>query len=114
MPNKGEHHRIMLAIDYFAAWYQCPMKLKLPLAAKVEIDRWGISTAGVDWVEGEVDYLNSPFYLNMTQDPEMYIRQTEKGVEDWRARLTGVYEFDKGVVTEQNWYTSDEAVSVKA
>ena len=71
----------MLAIDYFAAWYQCPMRLTLPLAAKAEIDCWGISTAGVDWVDGEVDYLNLPFYLNMTQDPEMYIRQTEKGVE---------------------------------
>ena len=42
----------------------------------------GISTAGVDWIDGEVDYLNLPFYLNMTQDPEMYIKQTEKGVED--------------------------------
>jgi hypothetical protein len=24
--------------------------------------------------------------------------------------LTGVYEFDKGVVTAQNWYTPDELV----
>jgi hypothetical protein len=114
MPNKSDHHRIMLAIDYFAAWYQCPMRLTLPLAAKAEIDCWGISTAGVDWVDGEVDYLNLPFYLNMTQDPEMYIKQTEKGVEDWRARLTGVYEFDKGIVTEQNWYTPDELVVAEA
>ena len=72
----------MLAIDYFAAWYQCPMRSTLPLAAKAEIYLWGISTAGVDWVDGEVYYLNLPFYLNMTQDPEMYIKQTEKGVED--------------------------------
>jgi hypothetical protein len=114
MPNKSDHHRIMLAIDYFAAWYQCPMRLTLPLSVKAEIDQWGISTVGVDWVDGEVDYLNLPFYLNMTQDPEMYIKQTEKGVEDWRARLTGVYEFDKGVATEQNWYTPDAPMASEA
>lgn len=89
------------------------MKLKLPLSAKDEIDQWGISTAGIDWVDGEVDYLNLPFYLNMTQDPEMYIQQTEKGVEDWRARLTGVYNFDKGIVTDQNWYTPDTSMGSK-
>lgn len=50
----------------------------------------------------------------MTQDPEMYIKQTEKGVEDWRARLTGVYEFDTAIVTEQNWYTPDEPVASEA
>lgn len=82
-------------------------KVKLPISAKGEIESWGISTAEIDWVEGEVDYLNLPFYLNMTQDPIMYIQQTEKGVENWRARLTGVYEFDKSVATEQNWWMQE-------
>ena len=114
MPNKSDYHRIMLAIDYFAAWYQCPKRSTLPLAAKAEIDQREISTTGVDWHDGEVDYLNLPFYLNMTQDPEMNIKQNEKRVEDWRARMTGVYEFDKGVVTDQNWYTPDEPVVSEA
>jgi hypothetical protein len=107
MPNKSDNYRIMLAIDYFAAWYQCPMRLTLPSAARSEIESWPISTAGIDWQEGDVDYLNLPFYLNMTQDPSMYIKQTDKGVEDWRARKTGVYEFDKAVVTDQNWWTPE-------
>lgn len=107
MPNKSDHHRIMLAIDYFAQWYQCPMPLKLPLSTKSEVETWGISTAGIDWVDGEIDHLNIPFFLNMTQDPSRYIVQSEKGVEDWRARETGQYEFDKGVVTDQNYWTPE-------
>jgi len=107
MPNTSDHHRIMLAIDYFAEWYQCPMTVELPKAMKKEIEEeWGISTKGVKWVD-KVDHLNQPFYLNMTQDPELYIRQTEKGVEDWRARLTGKFEFDRSEVTDQNYWTPD-------
>lgn len=98
----------MLAIDYFAAWYQCPMKLQLPVAAKKQVEEdWGISTAGIEWVDGEVDSLELPFYLNMTQDPGRYLVQTEKGFEDWRARETGKYEFDRGVVTDQCYWTPD-------
>ena len=108
MPNTGDQHRIMLAIDYFAQWYQCPMTLKLPISKKEEIEReWNISTKGIEWVDGDIDHLNQAFYLNMTQDPSMYIKQTEKGVEDWKARLTGKYNFDKRVVTDQNYWTAD-------
>ncbi|KAK5943512.1 hypothetical protein PMZ80_004520 [Knufia obscura] len=107
MPNTSDHHRIMLAIDYFAEWYQCPMTVELPRAMKKEIEEeWNISTKGVKWVD-KVDHLNQPFYLNMTQDPSMYIRQTEKGVEDWRARLTGKFEFDRAKVTDQNYWTAE-------
>lgn len=108
MPNKSDQHRIMLAIDYFSEWYQCPMTLKLPSSMKHEIgSTWNISTKGIEWVEGDIDYLNQPFYLNMTQDPSRYIVQTEKGVEDWRARLTGKHEFDRTVVTQQNYWTAE-------
>ncbi|ETN37055.1 uncharacterized protein HMPREF1541_08045 [Cyphellophora europaea CBS 101466] len=108
MPNLSDRHRIMLAVDYFAAWYECPMKVRLPLSLKRRVEReWAISTKGIEWVDGEVDYLNQPFYLNMTQDPEMYIRQTEHGFEDWRARATGKYPFDRAKVTEQNYWTPD-------
>lgn len=82
------------------------------MSAKAEIDSWGISTKGVEWVEGEVEYLEMPFYLNMTQDPAMFIRQTEKGVEDWRARETGVFEFDRAVASEENWWTPEPDVEV--
>ncbi len=97
----------MLAIDYFSAWYQCPMKLHLPAASKQHVESWGISTKGINWVEGDFDHLQQPFYLNMSQDPEMYIKQTPEGVEDWRARKTGKFEFDKGEVTDQNYWTPD-------
>ncbi|EMD00061.1 hypothetical protein BAUCODRAFT_45970, partial [Baudoinia panamericana UAMH 10762] len=54
MPNTSSQHRIMLAIDYFAAWYQCPMKLQLPIAARKQVEEdWGISTVGIEWVDGE-------------------------------------------------------------
>lgn len=106
MPNNSDHHRIMLAIDYFAQWYQCPMKIKLPSSMRHEIeDQWNMSTAGVEWVDGEIDHLNQAFYLNMSQDPSMYIVQTKDGVEDWRARLSGKFEFDRGVVSDQNYWT---------
>jgi ectoine hydroxylase-related dioxygenase (phytanoyl-CoA dioxygenase family) len=107
MPNTSDKHRIMLAIDYFAQWYQCPMMLRLPIASKAEVESWGINTAGIEWVEGKFDHLEQPFYLNMTQDPEMYIKQTPQGVEDWRARKTGKFEFDRGVVTDQNYWTPE-------
>lgn len=107
MPNTSQKHRIMLAIDYFAAWYQCPMKLRLPVASKETVERWGINTKGIEWVEGEFDHLEEPFYLNMTQDPEKYIKQTEKGVEDWKARKTGEFKFDRGKVTDQNYWTPE-------
>ena len=71
-----------------------------------KIDR-GISSAGIEWVEGDFDHLEQPFYLNMTQDPSKYIVQTEKGFEDWRARETGKYVFDRGTVTEQNYWTPE-------
>jgi len=109
MPNKSDHCRIMLAIDYFAQWYQCPMTTKLPLSMKEKIEReWeGISTAGVEWVDGELNSLDIPFFLNMTQDPSLYLLQTEKGFEDWRARASGKYEFDTQPVTEQNYWTPE-------
>jgi hypothetical protein len=109
MPNKSDHHRIMLAIDYFAQWYQCPMKTKLPLSMKETIEReWeGISTAGVEWVDGDLNSLDLNFFLNMTQDPSLYLEQTEKGFEDWRARATGEYKFDTKKVTEQNYWTPE-------
>jgi hypothetical protein len=109
MPNKSDHHRIMLAIDYFAQWYQCPMKTKLPLCMKETIEReWeGISTAGVEWVDGDLNSLDLNFFLNMTQDPSLYLEQTEKGFEDWRARATGEYKFDTKKVTEQNYWTPE-------
>lgn len=108
MPNKSDRHRIMLAIDYFAQWYQCPMTLPLPRAAKAEVETWPISTAGIEWVDGDIDSLDQPFRLNMTQDPSRYIVQTEKGVEDWRAREGMGYEFDRGIVTEQNYWTPED------
>ncbi|KPI44918.1 uncharacterized protein AB675_2502 [Cyphellophora attinorum] len=108
MPNTSDHHRIMLAIDYFAQWYQCPMTVQLPRSLKQEIEEvWQVNTAGVEWVDGEVDHLNQAFYLNMTQDPSMYIRQTDKGVEDWRARATGKFNFDRGVVSDHNYWTAE-------
>lgn len=107
MPNVGEKHRIMLAIDYFAQWYQCPMAVQLPKSLREEVESWQINMAGIDWIEGEVDHLNQAFFLNMTQDPEMYIRQTENGVEDWRARASGKFEFDRGVVSDQNYWTAE-------
>lgn len=108
MPNKSDHHRIMLAIDYFAAWYQCPMKLQLPLAAKEQVEEdWKISTMGIEWVDGEIDSLELPFFLNMTQDPGRYIKQTSQGFEDWRARVTGKYVFDRGVVDESCYWTPE-------
>ncbi len=108
MPNTSQHHRIMLAIDYFAAWYRCPMKVRLPVASKETVEGWGISTKGVEWVDDPgFDHLEEPFFLNMTQDPEMYIKQTPKGVEDWRARKTGEFKFDKGIVSDQNYWTPE-------
>jgi hypothetical protein len=107
MPNTSEHHRIMLAIDYFARWYQCPMKLQLPSGSRQTVESWGINTAGIDWVDGEFDHLDQPFYLNMTQDPSMYIKQTPQGVEDWRARETGKFEFDRAKVSDQNYWTPE-------
>jgi len=75
MPNTSDKHRIMLAIDYFAAWYGCPMPLKLPSNREEEIEKeWGVGTKGIEWVEGEVEHLEQPFYLNMTQDPEVSSR----------------------------------------
>jgi ectoine hydroxylase-related dioxygenase (phytanoyl-CoA dioxygenase family) len=109
MPNKSDHHRIMLAIDYFAEWYQCPMKTKLPLSMKETVKReWeGISTEGVEWVDGDLNSLDMNFFLNMTQDPSLYLEQTTKGFEDWRARSKGHYKFDKKIVTEENYWTPD-------
>ncbi|KAG0650434.1 Kanamycin B dioxygenase [Hyphodiscus hymeniophilus] len=109
MPNKSDHHRIMLAIDYFAQWYQCPMKTKLPLSMKETIEReWeGISTEGVEWVDGDLDSLDLNFFLNMTQDPLLYLEQTDRGFEDWRARATGQYNFDTNKVTEENYWTPE-------
>jgi hypothetical protein len=109
MPNKSEHHRIMLAVDYFAQWYQCPMTTKLPLSMKERIEReWqGISTAGVEWVDGEIDSLDLPFFLNMTQDPSLYLLQTEKGFQDKKGRETGKYVYDTDKVTEQNYWTPE-------
>ncbi|KAK3671908.1 hypothetical protein LTR78_008274 [Recurvomyces mirabilis] len=109
MPNTSSHHRIMLAIDYFAEWYQCPMALKLPSSIRKDVEeKWEISTKGIEWVEGEMDCLEQPFFLNMTQDPSKYIVQTEKGFEDWRARETGRWDFDKGKVGEKNYWTAEE------
>lgn len=109
MPNKSDKHRIMLAIDYFAQWYQCPMTTKLPLSMKEKIEReWeGISTAGIEWVEGDLNSLDVPFFLNMTQDPAQYLLQTEKGFEDPVGRQTGKLAFDTAVVTEQNYWTPE-------
>lgn len=108
MPNKSDKHRIMLAIDYFAQWYGCPMKLQLPESVKDLVEKeWDINTAGIEWVKGKVDSLEIPFYLNMTQDPEKYIVQTEKGFEDWRARKTGKWEFDRATVTEDCYWTPE-------
>ncbi|KAH0846415.1 hypothetical protein AYO21_07148 [Fonsecaea monophora] len=109
MPNKSDKHRIMLAIDYFAQWYQCPMTTKLPLTMKDRIEReWeGISTVGVEWVEGELNSLDVPFYLNMTQDPNLYLLQTEKGFQDPKGRQTGEYKFDTVKVTDQNYWTPE-------
>jgi len=109
MPNKSDRCRIMLAIDYFAQWYQCPMTIKLPLSMKETVEReWeGISTAGVEWVDGDLDSLDIPFFLNMTQDPSLYLVQTEQGFEDWRARKTGKFEFDNDPVTDRNYWTPE-------
>ena len=107
MPNTSEHHRIMLAIDYFAQWYQCPMTTKLPLAMKDKIEReWeGISTVGVEWIDGEIDSLDVPFYLNMTQDPSSYLLQTNEGFK--RVEKAEKIEFDKIGVTEENYWTPE-------
>ncbi|KAK3075364.1 hypothetical protein LTR53_001369 [Teratosphaeriaceae sp. CCFEE 6253] len=108
MPNPSPRHRIMLAIDYFAAWYQCPMMLKLPSSARKQVEEeWRISTKGIEWVDGEINSLDVPFYLNMTQDPAMYIVQTKDGFEDWRARESGKFVFDKGVVNEECYWTPE-------
>ena len=109
MPNKSDRHRIMLAIDYFAEWYQCPMTTKLPLSMKEKVENeWeGISTAGVEWVEGDIDSLEVPFYLNMTQDPSLYLLQTENGFQDKKGRETGKYIYDTEKVTEQNYWTPE-------
>jgi hypothetical protein len=109
MPNTSDRHRIMLAVDYFARWYQCPMTTKLPLAMKDTIEReWeGISTEGVEWVDGHIDSLDVPFFLNMTQDPDLYLLQTEKGFQDQKGRQTGEYKFDTSVVTDQNYWTPE-------
>jgi ectoine hydroxylase-related dioxygenase (phytanoyl-CoA dioxygenase family) len=109
MPNRSDHCRIMLAIDYFAQWYQCPMTIKLPLSMKATVEReWeGISTAGIEWVDGDVDSLEIPFFLNMTQDPSQYLLQTEKGFEDYKARVTGNYNFERREVTDQNYWTPE-------
>jgi len=113
MPNRSDHCRIMLAIDYFAQWYQCPMNTKLPLSMKETVEReWeGISTAGIEWVDGDLDSLDIPFFLNMTQDPGLFLLQTEKGFEDWRARATGKFEFDERKVTEDNYWTLPETAA---
>ncbi|KAH8811345.1 hypothetical protein F5884DRAFT_669591 [Xylogone sp. PMI_703] len=109
MPNKSDRHRIMLAIDYFAQWYQCPMTTKLPLSGKEKIEReWErISTAGIEWVEGDLNSLDVPFFLNMTQDPALYLLQTEKGFEDPVGRQSGKLSFDTSAVTEQNYWTPE-------
>jgi hypothetical protein len=111
MPNLSDENRIMLAVDYFAQWYGCPMTVKLPSWARESIERdWkGVSFKGVEWVEGEVEHLKQPFFLNMTQDPEMYVVHTEKGWEDWRSRKTGRYDFSGGDsgMSEQNYYVPE-------
>ncbi|KAK5280253.1 hypothetical protein LTR40_006618 [Exophiala xenobiotica] len=110
MPNKSGRHRIMLAIDYFAQWYQCPMTTKLPLSMKDRIEQeWkGISTVGVEWVKGDLNSLDVPFFLNMTQDPSQYLLQTEKGFEDPVGRQSGKYRFDSAKVTEDNYWTPEK------
>ncbi|KIW10125.1 hypothetical protein PV08_11085 [Exophiala spinifera] len=107
MPDKSDRHRIMLAVDYFAHWYQCPMTTKLPLSMKGKVEReWKrISTKGVEWVEGDLNSLDVPFYLNMTQDPSQCLLQTENGFQDPVGRQTGKYVFDTAKVTEENYWT---------
>lgn len=95
MPNHTDKCRIMLALDYFAKWYRSPMDAKLPIANKPIMEQWeNISLDGIEWMEGEVDHLTLPFFLNMTQDPEEYRLHTERGTQDRRARETGKYEYE--------------------
>jgi len=109
MPNKSYRHRIMLAVDYFAQWYGCPMTTKLPKSVKDTVERdWeGISTAGVEWVDADLDSLDVPFFLNMTQDPSLYLLQTDKGFQDPKGRETGEYQYDTAIVTDQNYWTPE-------
>lgn len=96
MPNYTDKCRIMLALDYFSQWYQCPMNAQLPVAMKPIMEQWeNISLAGIDWLEGDVDHLTVPFFLNMTQDPEEYRIHTEKGTQDRSARETGKYDYER-------------------
>lgn len=67
----------------------------------------GVSTLGVDWVDGDLESTDIPFYLNMSQDPSMYLLQTPDGVQDWKARVTGEYNFDKAKVSSQNYWTAE-------
>jgi hypothetical protein len=74
---------------------------------RIEREWQGISTAGVEWVDGEIDSLDLPFFLNMTQDPSLYLLQTEKGFQDKKGRETGKYVYDTDKVTEQNYWTPE-------
>jgi len=111
MPNHSDKPRIMLAVDYFSAIYRCPMTIRLPasLRSKIEKDWEGISLAGVEWVDGELDNLNEPFRLNMTQDPAALRVEKNGKMEDQSARETGVFEYeDKRRVTEHNYWHGQE------
>jgi ectoine hydroxylase-related dioxygenase (phytanoyl-CoA dioxygenase family) len=109
MPNTSDKHRIMLAIDYFAQWYQCPMTTKLPASMREKIENeWeGISTKGVEWVEADINSLDVPFFLNMTQDPNEYLMQSEKGFQDKVEREKGEYKFNSAKVTTENYWTPE-------
>jgi len=104
MPNKSDKPRIMLGIDYFAKWYQCPMKLRLPGNLKGTVESWGISTKGIKWMGEDFDYLKQNFFLNMSQDPSAYKVQTPQGTQDKKARETGIYTYDSKP-TSHNWWT---------
>jgi hypothetical protein len=71
----------------------------------IEREWEGISTEGIEWVDEDLNSLDMNFFLNMTQDPSLYLEQTEKGFEDWKVRATGQYKFDTQKVTEENYWT---------
>jgi len=111
MPNRTDTARIMLAIDYFPKWYKCAMTLRLPLSMKPQMEKWGISLVGIEWVDGEMDHLKVPFYQNLTQDPENYAQGMPNGTISSRYfRETGKH-LPGAVVSEHNYWNPNRAVA---
>jgi ectoine hydroxylase-related dioxygenase (phytanoyl-CoA dioxygenase family) len=98
MPNHTNDPRIMLAFIYFPAWYRTSMRLIFPQDVRPLLQSWKqvdmLSTA--NFVDGEVNHLNLPFSMNLTQDANEEIGRTQR-----KKRRVG----EKPRVSDEHYWT---------